>query len=194
MLATLFSLAVIIGSSQEVQVSPTQVHYEHAPAEEGNLPLDSKDKHPVLIGSVTTEMILRHRSEFYDVYEKVQISPELTEQWKTIETPYTIAVVFGSWCEDSHRWLPDLIRLAETPNPYISVCWIGVSRNKTTKKSAWPPQSIRQKIKKVPTIWLFTQVPGGKTKLVGSIVENPPRTDQTMAEALVELMRRNYLL
>jgi hypothetical protein len=152
--------------------------------------IDGKDGLPILIGPVTAEMIIKHRPGFFDAYEKVRIDTELIKRWEAIETPCTIVVVFGSWCGDSQRWLPDVIKLTETPNPFVSVYWIGTKRNKTTKKRAWPPQSIRQKTKRVPTLWLFAPVPGGKIKLVGSIVENPPKTDQTMAEALLELLEQ----
>jgi hypothetical protein len=179
MMSLLFSLTVIISSSQEVPVSQKKTPV-----------IDSKDGLPVLIGPVTAEMIIKHRPEFSDVYEKIQIEPELIKRWRAIEKPCVIVAVFGSWCGDSHRWLPDVIKLTETSNPFISVYWIGTNRKKTVKKSDWPLQSIPQKTKKVPTFWLFTPIPGGKTKLMGSIVENPPKTEQTMAEALIELMER----
>jgi len=35
-------------------------------------------------------------------------------------------------------------------------------------------------------------VPGGKQKLVGTVVENPPRAGQSMAEALVELIEADH--
>jgi hypothetical protein len=43
---------------------------------------------------------------------------------------------------------------------------------------------------RVPTFFLFATQPGGGQKLVGSVVETPPREGQTMAEALVELVER----
>jgi hypothetical protein len=43
-------------------------------------------------------------------------------------------------------------------------------------------------VARVPTFYLFATQPGGKQQLVGSVVENPPRPGQSMAEALVELV------
>ena len=40
----------------------------------------------------------------------------------------------------------------------------------------------------MPTFYLFATQPGGSQKLMGTVVENPPRVGQTMAEALVELL------
>jgi len=212
MMSVLLSLSVTFSSLQGVPTLQKQINNELTPVwEDGlrsdnknNLPVihrlwnllikqlrsDNKNNLPVLIGPVTAEMIIEHRSEFSDIYEKVQIDPELIKRWKAIETPCAIVAVFGSWCGDSHHWLPDVIKLAETSNPFISINWIGTNRSKATKKSAWPQQSIPQKVKKVPTFWLFASIPGGKIKLVGSIVENPPKPNQTMAEALIELLER----
>lgn len=188
MLHVLFSLTVTMGSPQEIPAPQTPVKYELILAQDGGLPLDSKDNLPVLIGPVATETILNHRPEFRDAYAKVQIAPELIKRWRAIEIPCTLVVVFGSWCRDSHHWVPDLIKLSETPNPFISIHWIGAYRDKITEQSDWPTQTIPQKTEKVPTFWLFTPEPGDKTKLAGSIVENPPKTGQTMAEALLELL------
>jgi hypothetical protein len=152
------------------------------------LPLDSKDCLAVIIGPTTAQAILEHRPEFRDEYEKVQIAPDLIARWQAIETPCTLVAVFGSWCGDSHHWAPDLIKLSEMPNPFIVIHWIGTYRDKTTPQSDWPTQATPQQIVKVPTFLLFTPVPGGETKLIGSIVENPPKADQTMAEALIELL------
>jgi len=192
MMSVLFSLFAIISSYQEVITTQTPINYELTPVQGSVLRSDNKDNLPVIIGPVTAEMIIEHRSEFSEAYEKVHIDPELIKRWKAIETPFTIVTVFGSWCGDSHRWLPDVIKLVETPNPFISVYWIGTNRNKSTKKSAWPQQSIPQKVKRVPTLWLFASIPGGKIKLMGSIVENPPKPDQTMADALLELMEQSH--
>jgi len=99
-----------------------------------------------------------------------------------------LVVVFGSWCADSYHWMPDLMKLSETPNPFISIHWIGTCRDKTTEKTDWPTQSIPQTTERVPTFWLFAPAPGGTVKLLGSVVENPPKVGQTMAGALLELL------
>jgi len=188
---TMLSMFVLAASPQEIPVTQVPPQYELIPGKDGGLPLDSKDNLPVIIGSATAEAILAHRPEFRDAYEKTQISPELAKQWSNIDNPCVFVVVFGSWCADSQHWLPDLIKLSETPNPFISIHWIGTYRDKTTKELDWPEQTIPQKTEKVATFWLFAPTPGGNTKLVGSIVENPPKTGQTMAEALLELLESN---
>jgi hypothetical protein len=141
-----------------------------------------------LIGPTTAKAILEHRPEFQKVYDETQIPPELSERWRSINKPCSLMVAFGSWCGDSSRWVPEIVKLAEVGNPYISIYWVGTDRDKKAKKEYWPPSAKPQKIKKVPTVWLFAAALGGKTKKVGSIVENPPKAGQTMANALVELI------
>jgi hypothetical protein len=140
-----------------------------------------------IIGSTAAEAIIGH-PDFSGPYERSSVEPELARRWGAIDTPCTLVVVFGSWCGDSHRWVPDAIRLMEEPNPFVSVHWIGVPRSKKAKKGDWPPQSLPRKTKKVPTFWLFAPTQGGGVRLAGSIVENPPKGGQGMAEALVELL------
>jgi hypothetical protein len=175
-------------AGQETPTPQPPPKYELIPAKDGGLPLDSKDCLAVIIGPTTTKAILEHRPEFRNEYEKVQIAPELIARWQAIEAPCTLVAVFGSWCGDSHHWAPGLIKLSETPNPFITIHWIGAYRDKTVPQSNWPAQAVPQQIEKVPTFWLFAPVPGGETKLIGSVVENPPKIGQTMAEALIELI------
>jgi hypothetical protein len=146
------------------------------------------DDLPVLIGPTTAKAILDHRPGFQKVYDDIQILPELSERWQRINKPCSLMVAFGSWCEDSRRWVPEIRKLAETSNPYISIYWVGTGKNKKAEKGWWPPKAKRQKIKKVPTVWLYAAAPKGQVKVVGKIVENPPKAGQTMAEALVELL------
>jgi len=147
-----------------------------------------KVKKPKDIIGITSVDSMLEREEFAEAYEDVCLEPELVQRWGAIETPCALVVVFGSWCGDSHRWVPHAIRLAGEQNPFVAFHWIGVPKSKKTNKVDWPEQSIPQKTKKVPTFWLFTPTPGGGTKLAGSIVENPPKAGQGMAEALVEMV------
>lgn len=150
--------------------------------------LDAKDHLPLLLGETTSKAILAHRAIFRDTLAKVQLSPALKARWKGVKRPLTLVAVFGSWCGDSHYQLPDLLALEEEPNPFIEVHYLGVYRDKAIDAAAWPKGCAPQKVVRVPTFYLFATQPGGEQKLVGSVVENPPRAGQRMAEALVELV------
>ncbi len=150
--------------------------------------VDAKDHLPLLLGETTPKAILAHRAIFRDTLAKVQLTPALKARWKGVSRPLTLVAVFGSWCGDSHYQLPDLLALEAEPNPFIEVHYLGVNRDKAVEAVAWPKGCVPQKVVRVPTFYLFATQPGGQQKLVGSVVENPPRAGQRMAEALVELV------
>ncbi|HEX7553862.1 MAG TPA: thioredoxin family protein [Geothrix sp.] len=142
----------------------------------------------MLLGETTAKAILAHRAVFRDNLAKVKLSPQLKARWKAVRQPFTLVAVFGSWCGDSHRQLPDLLALQADPNPFFEVHYLGVNRDKAVPDTAWPKGCTPQKAVLVPTFFLFALQPGGSQNLVGSVVETPPREGQTMAEALVELV------
>lgn len=166
---------------------PPAIHQPPEPLPAGPL-ADAGDHQPLLLGETAPEAILAHRAIFRDTLAKVKLSDGLKARWKSLRQPFTLVAVFGSWCGDSHHQLPDLLALDADPNPFIEVHYLGVGRDKAIEKSAWPEGCAPQKVARVPTFYLFATQPGGTLKLVGSVVENPPRAGQRMAEALVELM------
>ena len=150
--------------------------------------VDPHGSKALLLGETTAKAILAHRAVFRDNLAKVKLSPELKARWKAVRQPFTLVVVFGSWCGDSHRQLPDLLALQADPNPFFEVHYLGVNRDKLVPAMAWPKGCAPQQATLVPTFYLFALQPGGRQKLVGSVEETPPRQGQTMAEALVELV------
>ena len=145
---------------------------------------------PVLLGKTTATEILAHRAIFRENLSKQAVGAPLRARWRAVRRPLTLVAVFGSWCGDSHYQLPGLLVLEETPNPFIEVHYLGVAKDKALKPSLWPEGCPPQPLEKVPTFYLFATQPGGGQALVGTVVENPPRKGQTMAEALVELAER----
>lgn len=151
-------------------------------------PVDGKEKHPVLLGEVKPQAILASRAVFRENLSKQRLSAALKARWKAIRHPLTLVAVFGSWCGDSHRQLPGLLALDANPNPFIEVHYLGVARDRALAGSVWPRGCPPPPLTRVPTFYLFAIQPGGGQKLVGSVVETPPRAGQSMAEALVELV------
>lgn len=150
--------------------------------------VDARDHQPLLLGETTGKFILAHRAIFRDNLAKVQLSDGLKARWQSVRQPLTLVAVFGSWCGDSHRQLPGLLALEAEGNPFIEVHYLGVNRDKALAPDVWPKGFPPQPLDRVPTFFLFALQPGGGQKLVGSVVETPPREGQTMAEALVELV------
>lgn len=159
------------------------------PEKAGGLSRDSKDQQVVLLGATTREGILSHRNIFRDNTQHRDIKAAWTARWKAIDVPCTLVVAFGSWCSDSQAELPDLLALTKEPNPFVTIQYIGVYRDKKVDAAPWPKGIAPQVIEKVPTIWLFELQPGGEQKLLGQIVETPPK-GQRMAEAVLELLAK----
>ena len=160
------------------------------PAKAGDLPCDGKDHQPLLLGPTTRAAILAHRAVFRDAESAAALPEALQARWKAVKQPLTLVAVFGSWCGDSQRELPDLLALEAQPNPFIQVDYLGVYRDKKLEASAWPKGCTPQAVVRVPTFYLFALQPGGHQKLVGTVVETPPKAGQRMAEALVDLAEK----
>lgn len=153
-------------------------------------PLDARDGKALLLGETTAEAILAHRAAYRENLAKVKVNARLKARWAAIRQPLTLVVVFGSWCADSQYHLPYLLALEVDPNPFIEVRYLGVDRDKKLDPGAWPKGLEPQALHRVPTFYLFATQSGGAQKLVGTVVENPPREGQSMAEALVELAEK----
>ncbi|HEX4846030.1 MAG TPA: thioredoxin family protein [Geothrix sp.] len=183
MKAAILALGTVGALAQTPPIAPPL-----PPAQPGGLHCDPKDKLPLLLGPATAQEILAHRAIFRDTLAKAPLSGGLKARWKAVKRPFTLVAVFGSWCGDSHYQLPDLLALEAEPNPFIEVHYLGVYRDKQVPAAQWPAGCPAQKVLRVPTFYLFATQPGGGQKLVGTVVENPPRAGQRMAEALVELV------
>ena len=186
MKAALLALAVLALAAQ----TPGPRSTPATPA--GPLPTDPKDNQPLLLGPTTPAAILAHRKVFSENLATLRLSPAVQARWQAVRRPYTLVAVFGSWCGDTHLQLPDLLALEAQPNPFIEVHFLGVARDKQLAVAAWPQGCAPQPVVRVPTFYLFALAPGGKQKLLGTVVENPPRAGQTMAEALVELIEADH--
>jgi thiol-disulfide isomerase/thioredoxin len=159
------------------------------PAEQaGGLPRDGKDGAPLLLGIATRDQLLAHRAVFRDNTAKAELPEAWRARWASLDTPVVLVAAFGSWCGDTQRELPDLLALHASENPFISVHYLGVYRDKKAAAGDWPAGITPQPVVKVPTFWLFAAQPGGSMKLVDTIVENPPKKGQRMAEAVLEML------
>jgi hypothetical protein len=158
--------------------------------DEHGLPCDTKDHLGLLLGPTTRAQILEHRASFRDNTAKAEVPAELRARWMAVKKPLTLVVVFGSWCGDSQREVPDFLALASAENPFIEVRYEGVGREKKMADADWPKGAAPQPLAHVPTFYAFTLEPGGVLKPAGSIVENPPVAGQKMSEAVVEMMEK----
>jgi len=180
-LVALGTMALLAQQSTGAMVQPPE-------ALPGGPLVDARDHQALLLGETTVKAILAHRPVFRENLAKVKLPADAKARWAAVHHPFTLVAVFGSWCGDSHFQLPELLTLDAHPNPFIEVRYIGVNRDKVAQASAWPKGCPPQQVVRVPTFYLFATQPGGPQKLVGSLVENPPRAGQTMGAALVDLI------
>lgn len=153
-----------------------------------SLPCDAKDHQPLLLGACTRAQILAHREVFRDRTEHAELPEALWTRWMAIKRPFTLVLAFGSWCSDSQHELPSFLALDGQANPFVEVHFIGVPRTKEIQ--GWPTGIAPEKAEKVPTAWVYALGPGGQQTLVGSVVEHPPKADETFAEAVVAVMEQ----
>ena len=150
--------------------------------------VDKYDELPLLLGPTSAKAVLAHRGVFRDNLAAAQPSTQVKARWMAIQQPFTVLVVFGSWCSDSQHQLPSLLAFDAAPNPFIELHYLGVNRDKVLDPAAWPQGCTPQKPSRVPTVYVFSLQPGGAQKLVSYVVETPPRAGQTMAEAVLDIM------
>jgi hypothetical protein len=157
------------------------------PLPEGAL-LDAHDHLPLLLGATTAKAILSHRAIYRDNLTAKPLASAVKARWQAVRLPFTVVVVFGSWCSDSQQQLPSLLALEAEPNPFLEILYLGVNRDKVVEPSGLPPGCAPQKPSRVPTVYVFAPQPGGGQKLVSYVVETPPRAGQTMAEAVLDIL------
>lgn len=132
--------------------------------------ISAAQKDPRLLGISSAKALER---EPYAVwykpnYENYTPSPEIIEQLKK-STPekFTLKIVFGSWCGDSKRELPKMMKVLSTAGfPEKNIQLIGVYDSLEVYKQAPKREEKGLNIYRVPTFIVFQ-----KDKEIGRIVE-----------------------
>ena len=133
-----------------------------------NREVDSKNDGKMLLGTQTLDQIKKepYKEWFEEEYNRYQLDQKsLGELKKERLNSYNIVVFIGTWCEDSHREFPRLIKILDALkyNP-DKLQLIAVNR----KKESPSGEEGLYNVKKVPTIILKKY-----GKEIGRIVEMP---------------------
>lgn len=114
---------------------------------------------------------------FEPQYQAYNPNPEVISELKPLIKDIDITVFMGTWCEDSHRDIPDLYRiLDELDYDQSKLTMYGVSEDKTEPADLVAKYDIIQ----VPTIIFYKN-----EKEIGRIVEYSIRTlEQDMLDIL----------
>lgn len=122
---------------------------------------------------------LADSSWFIENYRHEQISDETFLKISEASMNVKVDVYFGSWCEDSQRWLPVFVNIMDHTGLKDKVTLVGLPRSKAEREKIAPGIDIE----KVPT---FVFKFDGRE--IGRIIENPESDLST--EVLNILLRK----
>ena len=171
---SLFAAATILLVAQSCEAQKVVVNREVETTNDGKM----------LLGIQTKDQLLK--SPYSDWYLKEH--DEYTIDKKNVEelkkeklSSYKMIVVLGTWCEDSHREVPRLMKILESINfPEQKLTIIAVNR----KKEAPGGEEGIYNIQRVPTI--IVQKYG---KEIGRIIEYP--ASGYLERDLLEIVRKD---
>ncbi len=117
----------------------------------------------LVVGEITAEQLIAEYQSFSSNFNAVKVSEQQQQQVANWPSDLVIEVYFGTWCHDSQREVPRLLKLLEY-NKNISVKLIALDYQKSD------PQGLAQAkgVKYTPTIIVYRD-----NKEVGRVVERP---------------------
>ena len=133
-----------------------------------NREVESKNDGKMLLGpQLRSQLEQAPYSDWYtSEYDSYKMDPVAMEELRKAKLgSYSIVLVFGTWCEDSHREVPRFMKILDTLKyPEQKLTLIAVNR----KKEAPNGEEGQYNIQRVPTIILKKY-----GKEIGRIVEYP---------------------
>jgi len=138
--------------------------------------MDSVSHERVLIGPVERSAF-QDSSWYKENYSLYKPQATLIHQIDSLGAGDSILVVFGSWCSDSHIWVPMFLSIMDSTTMTHKISFIAVPRSKGWRDQLTPGLNIE----KVPTFIFYY---GGKE--IGRIVEEPKGD---IGENIVEILK-----
>lgn len=149
-----------------------------------NREVETSDNSKMLLGYQTKNQLLKEPySEWYvKEHDEYAIDESSVAELKKAKlSSYSITLVMGTWCEDSHREVPRFLKILEAANyPENKLKIIAVNR----KKEAPNGEEGVFNIQKIPTI--IVQKYG---KEIGRIIESPK--SGYLEKDLVEILKKD---
>ena len=94
------------------------------------------------VGNITEQELLESYSAFQQEYHQFQLTEQQKQQVSEINQALTIDIYFGTWCHDSEREVPRMLKaLKEQPN--ISVNLVALDYEKQEPQGRAKANSIR---------------------------------------------------
>lgn len=173
-ITNIFTLSVLTLSMQQFNAQKVVVNREVETTNDGKM----------LLGNQLKEQFLKEPySEWYtkEFNEYALDQKAVGELRKKNITSYNLIVFVGTWCEDSHRDFPRLMKiLEEVKYPDSRLTIIAVNR----KKESPTGDEVKYNVSKVPTI--IVEKYG---KEIGRIIEMP--TTGYVERDLVEILKKD---
>jgi len=131
----------------------------------------------LLIGDISKEELLVSNSKFHKNYLSFQVNElEIQADLEGL----SIKILFGTWCHDSQREVPKILKLLDEINfqsSMISLIGLNYQKNEPLNRGRI------FNVKKTPTIIFFRH-----EKEIARIIETP---DLTMEESLIAILNSN---
>lgn len=128
---------------------------------------DSRIEREILFGSITKDAFKMDvcKKWFTPEYESYKLDGDLVKQLKNQNfNNITIDIVLGSWCHDSHREVPRMIKILEKINfPFAKLEMNALDTNKTSPDYDAQANNVEY----VPTIIVYKN-----KKEIGRIIES----------------------
>ncbi|MDG1733350.1 MAG: thioredoxin family protein [Thalassotalea sp.] len=115
-----------------------------------------------VIGNISKHQLLDHYPTFSTNYDDYTLSDDEVDAVKQLPDSVSIKVFFGTWCHDSERELPRLLKAYKKSDVEIEM--ISLDMNKSEPEG----RAVQNKIKYTPTFIVYNN-----NIEVGRIVEQP---------------------
>lgn len=122
-------------------------------------------KNETIVGEISSDELFQELPLFHVEYEEFQPHSDFIQKLKNKNENIHFLVFFGSWCSDSEKYVPKMMKIFDEVNhPQHTLQLVGVNVYKRDDKN----MAIHYDIKKVPTIIILKN-----GKELGRIVETP---------------------
>lgn len=130
------------------------------------------------VGSIEAQDLLQRYPSFQQEYERYALSDEDRKLWRDMPSGLRISVYFGTWCHDSQREVPRLLRGLESHSGELEFELYGLDHNKADPAGRAKSADIRY----TPTIVIYS---GEEEK--GRIIEKP---EISLAKDIYDLVQK----
>ncbi|MDG1751060.1 MAG: thioredoxin family protein [Thalassotalea sp.] len=133
----------------------------------------------ISVGEITTNELFSTQQSFFTPYEKLTVSSQdilLIKQWPST---VHVEVFFGTWCHDSQREVPRLLKLLSY-NPAVTRSLIALDYQKSEPRGL----AEQKAIKYTPTIILYRN-----NVEIGRIIERPSKSLVADMDEMIQLSK-----